>query len=282
MSTPPPNPYTQPQYPQNPQYPQQTQYPQNPQGYGGPPPGPYQQQPYPGAGGPGGWGGLPMAPPVPPPKKDRTVMVLSIVVASIAALAAVAWLVNNVIRPAGERATGAGFPKAEYRLTLPPTLLHGKYKLADDQSDKHQGALAGTSEANIRDPRGSVAQYVSASESGVLVISGLHGRIKDPELARTKLLAGAGQADGSSIVVPAADFTPAGSDVPVSCQVVVTQQTTGGKTTLPMCAWADGNTSASVAIVTPETAKQSPQEVDLKAMAEATVKVRRETRQPIG
>lgn len=68
----------------------------------------------------------------------------------------------------------------------------------------------------------------------------------------------------------------------MSCQVVVTQQTTGGKTTLPMCAWADGNTSASVAIVTPETAKQSPQEVDLKAMAEATVKVRTETRQPIG
>ncbi|MFK4223989.1 hypothetical protein [Streptomyces sp. NPDC019890] len=266
MSTPPPNPYTQPQYPQQqPPYPQQGYAPQPPAGY------PYaqpQQYPYPQQYG-GGWG----APP--PPPKNKGPMIALITVASIAGIFAISWFGNNVV---GGGSSGTGFPAAEYRLTLPKTLLDGKYKLSDDQSAKHQEELAGTSEANIRDAKASVAQYLSASESGVLIVSGMHGRIKDPDEARTKILGGAGKSDGSTIVVPPKDFTPAGSEVTITCQVMTTEQTGGGTNTLPMCAWADSNTNVAVGLTTVRTSKQSPEEVDLTSVAEATVKIRAEMR----
>jgi hypothetical protein len=45
---------------------------------------------------------------------------------------------------------------------------------------------------------------------------------------------------------------------------------------------ADDNTSAAVALTNVQIAKQTPEEVDLKAVAEATLKVREATRKPIG
>lgn len=269
MSTqPPPNPYTQPQYPQHPQYPQQGYAPQ-----------PQYQQPYPGTGGPAyGWG----APPPPPPRKNQGPKIAIITMASIAGVFAFAWFGNNVVGGGSGGSSGESFPQAEYQLTLPETLLDGKYKLGDDQSDKGQDGLAGTSEANIRDAKATVAQYLSKSESGVLVISGLYGRIKDPDAARTSILKGAGDSDGSTIAVPAKDFTPAGAEVTITCQVLTTEQTDGGTSTLPMCAWADDNTSVAVALTDVQIAKQTPEEVDLKAVAETTLKVREETRKPIG
>ncbi|MFF4231066.1 hypothetical protein [Streptomyces sp. NPDC001820] len=271
MSTPPPNPYTQPQYPQQ-QYPQ---YPQ--QGYA---PQPQYQQPYPGQGGPAyGWG----APPPPPPQKNQGPKIALITLACIAGVFALSWFGNNVVGGGGSggSSSSGSFPVAEYQLTLPQTLLDGKYKLTGDLSEKGQDGLAGTSEANMRDAKAVVAQYTSQSETGALVISGGYGRIKDPDEARTKILKGAGESDGSTIAVPAKDFTPAGSEVTISCQVLTTEQTGGGTTTLPMCAWADGNTNAAVALTNARIAKQTPEEVDLKAVAEATLKVREETRKPI-
>lgn len=269
------SPYGQPQFPQQAPYPPHPQQGHPQQGYGGQPPHPqppYTQQPYPGPGGPAGWG----APP-PPKKKNNAGLIVGITLAVITAVLGLSWFGNNVV------GGGESFPAAEYRLTVPPTLLDGKYKLADDRSAATQDQLAGTSEKTIKDAKSAVAQYTSASGTGVLVISGLHGRIADPDAARDKLLSGAGDADGTTVAVPAKDVTPAGSEVPVSCQVVVTEQAGGGgKATLPVCAWADDNTSASVALVTPETATKSPEEIDLKAVAEATVKVREETRRPIG
>ncbi|MGW3623794.1 hypothetical protein [Streptomyces sp. NPDC000880] len=265
MSTPPPpNPYTQPQYPQYPQ-----------QGYA---PQPQYQQPYPGTGGPAyGWG----APPPQPPKKNQGPKIALITLACIAGVFAFAWFGNNVVG-GGSGGSSGSFPQAEYQLTLPETLLDGEYKLGEDQSDKRQDGLAGTSDANIRDAKAAVAQYLSTSESGVLVISGMYGRIKDPDEARTSILEGAGESDGSTIAVPAKDFTPAGSEVTITCQVLTTEQTGGGTSTLPMCAWADDNTNAAVGLTNVQIAKQSPEEVDLKAVAEATLKVREETRKPIG
>ncbi|MET7617111.1 hypothetical protein [Streptomyces sp. NPDC005408] len=271
MSTPPPNPYGQPQYPQPQQYPQQ--------GYGGQPPYPqprYGRPPYPGQGG---WGGLPTAPPIPPPKKNRTGLTITLALGSVVLLLGIAWFGNNVtVRKGG----GSGFPEAQYRLTLPPTLLDGKYKLDKDLSDSTQDELAGTSQANIRDAKGTTARYLSQAEGGVLVLSGMHGRIKDPDEARSSILKGAGDAKGSTIAVPPKDFTPAGSEVTVTCQVLTSEQEDGGTSAFAMCAWADDNTNAAVALTSVKTAKQSPEEIDLEAAAVATVKVREETRQPIG
>ncbi|MGI5398233.1 hypothetical protein ACQEVG_02005 [Streptomyces sp. CA-135486] len=269
MSTPPPNPYSQPQYPQQPYPQQQPPYPQ--QGYAPQPPAGYphaQPQQY-----GGGWG----APP--PPPKNKGPMIALITVASLAGIFAISWFGNNVV---GGGSSGTAFPAAEYELTLPATLLDGEYKLSDDQSAKHQEKLAGTSEANIRDAKAAVGQYLSTSASGVLIVSGMHGRIKNPDEARTKILGGAGKSDGSTIVVPPKDFTPAGSEVTITCQVLTTEQTGGGTNTLPMCAWADANTNVAVGLTTVRISKQSPEEVDLKSMAEATVKIRAEMRKPLG
>ncbi|MFI1399387.1 hypothetical protein [Streptomyces sp. NPDC020681] len=279
MSTPPPNPYTQPQFPQQqpqfPSYPQAQPQAQPQPGYGAQPPYPYQQQPYPGQGGPGGWG----APP-PPPRKNKGPMIALITVGAIAAVAAFSWFGNNVVG-GGSGGSSESFPEATHELTRPQTLLGGRYKLDDDMSEDYQDELAGTSEANIRDAQGSMARYLSQAEGGVLIVSGMHGRIKDPDEARSRILKGAGDSDGSTIAVPAKDFTPAGSEVAITCQVLTTKQTDGAASTLPMCAWADGNTTAAIALTSVKTAKQSPQEVDLKAVVEETVKVREEMRRPI-
>ncbi|MEU0371483.1 hypothetical protein ABZ070_14695 [Streptomyces sp. NPDC006283] len=286
MSTPPnpygqqPHPYGQPQYPQQSPYPQQQPgYPQQQAPY--PQPGYGQQQPYPGAGG--GWGNpLPYAPPVPPPKrKNRTGLTISLAFGLVALILGLAWFGN---RDSGSPGGGeSSFPAAEYRLTAPETLLDGTYELADDQSAERQKQLESSTvdESNIRDPKATVAQYTSASEGGVLVISGMHGRIKDPDTARESILRGAAGADGSALAVPAKDFTPAGSEVTITCQVVTMDQTGGGTAPLPICAWADDNTNASVTLVTDGTAKKSPEAIDLESAAATAAKVREEIRRPL-
>ncbi|MGX1504342.1 UNVERIFIED_CONTAM: hypothetical protein RKD43_002967 [Streptomyces graminofaciens] len=126
-----------------------------------------------------------------------------------------------------------------------------------------------------------MAQYTSASEGGVLVLSGMHGRIRNPDTAREKMLDGAATADGATLAVPAKDVTPAGSDVTVTCQVVTMAQDGGGTASLPICAWADENTSASVTVVTAATSTKSPQDIDLEAAAEMTTQVREQVRKPL-
>ncbi|MFE2166131.1 hypothetical protein ACFXB3_13835 [Streptomyces sp. NPDC059447] len=265
----PPSPYGGGQYPQQP-FPQQ--YP--PQPY---PPQPFPQQPYPGQGP---WGQPPMGP---PPGRNRTGLVAGIVIGSVVVLGVLGFVVKQ-IADAGSVVSGSGFPAAEYRLTVPKTLLAGEFVLAQDLSDSEGGkAIKNSYDPKIRNPQPVVGQYTSttAKGPGVLVVSGMYGQFKDPAGARRKMLAGAADADGASVAVPARDVTPPGFDITVSCEVLTSKQD-GVTVTLPMCAWADGNTGASVAVVTPETSQQAPGSVDLAKVAETTAKVRAEARQPIG
>ncbi|RSS84074.1 hypothetical protein [Streptomyces sp. WAC06614] len=288
MSTPPPP--SQPPHAPGPYAPHQTgrPHPYGAQPHGGPQPYaayPPQQQPYP---APTGWG----PPPMGPPQRNRTGLVVGIVAAVAAGLLAAGFVVANL----GGSGSGSGgatgpadstasdFPEAKYRLTVPKTLLGGTYALDQDLSQtKGKEALDGAYDPKIRDPKPAVGQYSSTSptEKGALVISGMYGRFKDPAGARQKMLAGAAQSDGATVAVPPKDITPAGAEVTVSCQVLTTTEQ-GVKVTLPMCAWADGNTGASVAMVTEKTSRQSPTTIDLDAMATTTLKVRTETRQPLG
>jgi hypothetical protein len=200
-----PNPYGPPQYQQYQQYPQQPGYPQYPQQAGHPQQGHGQ---HPAAGG---WGGpAPYGPPPVPPKKNRTGLVVGLSLGAIPLILLLAWFGNNVDLRSDRAGGGSGFPAAEYGLTVPKTLLDGKYELADDQSDQRQEQLEAypVDESLIRDPQATVAQYTSVSEGGVLVVSGMHGRIKDPAAAREKILDGAATAEGATLSVPAKDFTP--------------------------------------------------------------------------
>lgn len=292
MTTPPPQPpqgpYGAPQGPYGPpQQPQQNPYAQQPVPRQQPVPGQQQpygypqqpQQPQPwGAPAPGapGWPGMP------PPRRSRTGLVVGITLGALVMAGGIAFgvsrLVDEVDKAGGIPSVG-DFPEAEYRLTVPKTLLDGEYTLQTDSSSTDGKDIEGTYDPSIRDAKAVVTQYTSGS-GGTLVISGLWGRIKGPEFTRDKILEGAVQNEGMTIAVPAREFTPAGYGITVSCQVVRSKEG-GVSSTLPMCAWGDDNTASFVAVITAETALQDPQEVDLDKAALDTAKVRAESRKPI-
>ncbi|WNI22455.1 hypothetical protein [Streptomyces sp. ITFR-16] len=292
MTTPPPQPpqgpYGAPQGPYGPPQPPQNPYAQQPlpgqqQPFPGQQPGSgYPQTPPPqpwGAVGPGGPGfpGMPA-----PPRKNRTGLVVGIVVGALVVAGGIAFGVSRLIDSAdGGGLPGAGsFPEAEYRLTVPKTLLEDEYTLFKDSSATDGRDIEETYDPSIRDAKAVVVQYTSKS-GGTLVVSGLWGRIKGPDFTRDKILEGAAGTDGMTVAVPAREFRPAGYDITVSCQVVRSKE--GAVTsTLPMCAWGDGNTASFVAVVTARTALQDPDEVDLDKAALDTAKVRSEMRKPIG
>ncbi|SFN38598.1 MULTISPECIES: hypothetical protein [unclassified Streptomyces] len=251
-----PQPYgQQPHVPQ--QYPPQ-QYPPPPQQYGAPHPAGWQP---------------------PPPPKSRTGLVLGLVggVVGLVVLGAVGlWVV-------GTQST-SGFPEAEYKLALPETVLDGEYKLAQDLSDTEGSQVEDEAEGafDARDVTAAVAQYAPAGDGaeGALIVSGMYGRFKNTDAARDNMLKGAAGVSSITVVVPPEDYTPGDSDLTISCQVV-TQNQAGSKITYPMCAWADGNTGASVAELSVESVGQDASKVDVEAFAERTLQVRSELRQPI-
>ncbi|WP_326672438.1 hypothetical protein [Streptomyces sp. NBC_01257] len=291
MTTPPPQPRQGPYDPQQGPYgpPRQGPYvppqqpPQNP--YGGQP---VPRQPpygYPQAPPPQPWGGPafggPGFPGMPPPKRSRAGLIAGIVVGALVVAGGIAFGVARLVDAAddGGLPVAGGFPAAEYRLTVPRTLLDDEYTLAKDLSSTEGREIEKTYDPSIRDAKAVVTQYTSDS-GGTLVISGLWGRIKGPEFTRDKILEGAAENDGMTIAVPAREFTPDGYGITVSCQVVRSKEG-AVSSTLPMCAWGDGNTASFVAVVTAETALQDPEEVDLEKAALDTAKVRAESRKPI-
>lgn len=278
MSTPPPpqgpygppNPYGGQQPPQGPYasgpYPQQPP-PQQP--YGTPYP---QQQPY-------GWGAPPTAP---PPRRRRTGLVLGIVGGVVALVVAVVVGLALV----GEKVTGGSFPKAEYTLALPQTLVDGRYELAKDLSDTEGQKVEKEAEGawDAKDMRAVVGQYSLGGDQtkGTLVVSGMYGRFNHTELTRKNMMRGAAEGAGAKVAVPAQDFHPEGAQgITVSCEVL-TQTQLGTRVTVPVCGWADGNTGASVAEVTTAGMSQDPSEVDLDKAAATTAQIRKEMRKPIG
>ncbi|WP_328887095.1 hypothetical protein [Streptomyces sp. NBC_00316] len=267
------NPYAQPNSPYGQQPPHQSPGQQPSYGY------PQQQLPPQGAPqGPWGQPGMPAWPGAQPPKKKRTGLIIGIAAAALVAVGALAYTVSQVAG-AGKSVAG-GFPDATYQLTVPKKLLDEEYTLAADTSSTDGKAVEEVRDLSVRDVKAVVTQYTSA-KGGVLVISGMWGRIKMPELTRDKILEGAAGEKGMTVVVPAREFTPDGYDITVSCQVV-TSKDAGRTSTIPMCAWGDDNTAAFVGLVTAEIAAQDPKDVDLEQAAADTAQVRAESRKPIG
>ncbi|MFE3145098.1 hypothetical protein ACFXJ6_00235 [Streptomyces sp. NPDC059218] len=292
---PPQGPYGPPQpQPQGPYGPPQPQGPYGPP-QAQPPNGSYPQQPsygppqqqvppqgawgQPGVPGQPGYPGQPGWPGAQPPKKKRTGLVVGITVAVLAVVGGLGYTAFKVM-DIGKSVAGSGFPPAEYRLTAEQKLLDGEFTLASDMSREKGKEIEDTYDPSIRNAKAVVAQYSSA-KGGALVLSGMWGQLKSPELARSKMLSGAAEADGATLAVPAKKFTPDGYDITVECQVLQ-QKSNGTMTSFPMCAWGDGNTGAMVAVITPETAVKAPGSIDLSRLAADTAKVRSESRKPIG
>ncbi|MFF9153563.1 hypothetical protein ACF1AB_15175 [Streptomyces sp. NPDC014846] len=268
----PPQPPQQP-YPNQPQPPYGQQPPQaapGPYGSPYPPQQPYPaqpgaQQPYP------AWGTPPMGP---PPKKRRVGLIIGIVAGVVVAVVAVLVVLGMVAE--------SGFPEAENKLTLPQTLLDGKYQLSKDLSGSEGKKIESEADGawDAKDTHGVVGSYGLGGDEnkGTLVVSGMYGRFKNTDAARKNMMKGAAEGASAKVAVPPKDFD---LDVTVSCEVL-TQDQLGTKITLPMCAWADDNTGATVAEVTTEGVTQDPSEVDLEALAKQTLKIRSEAVKSIG
>lgn len=269
----------QPPYGQQSPYGQQAPYgqpqPQNPGPYGSPypPQGPQgpQQPPY------QGWGGMPPVVP-PPPKKSRVGLILGIVGGAVVLI--VGGLV--ALGAIGYKAATT-FPDAKNKLTLPQTLLDGKYELAKDLSDTEGKKIGDEADGawDAKDTHGVVGSYSLGGDDtkGTLVVSGMYGRFKNTDEARRNMMKGASEGSGAKIAVPAKDFDLGG--ITISCEVL-TQEQLGSKMTLPMCAWADDNTGASIALVDTPHLTEDPAQVDLAALARQTLQVRSEAVKPIG
>lgn len=240
--------------------PQQQQPP-----YGNPYP---QQQPY-------GWG----APPVAPPPKGRRVGLVLGIVGGVVALGVASSVMRGV-----EEASGS-FPDAEYALALPKTLVDGRYELAEDRSDSEGRELEEQADGawDAKDVKVVIGEYALAGDQtgSTLMVMGMYGRFKYPDATRKEMMKGAGDGDGTEIVVPAQDFHPDGADgVTITC-VVSTQTQLGTKVTVPACGWTDGNTGGSVIEVATDAVSQDPSEVDLDKAAATAAQVRSEMRKRI-
>ncbi|MEO3874778.1 hypothetical protein ABGB18_38835 [Nonomuraea sp. B12E4] len=263
MSTPPP--------PQPPYGGQPTPPPPRPAPYP-PPPGPqpygapYPQQPNP------AWGGAPPFGP-PPPKRRRVGLVLGLVGGGLGVVVVIAVALAVI----GLR-SGSGLPDARFALTLPKTLIDGRFQLAQDLSDSEGQKIedeAGAGYVEITDS--VVGQYTLGGDQakGVLVLSGMYGRFRDTNVSRENMLKGAAEADGVTVAAAPKVFTQKGMPT-VSCEVL-TQKKLDTTVTYPLCAWTDDNTGAAVGVITPKSAAQDPSTIDLQFYAKLTLQVRSET-----
>jgi hypothetical protein len=268
--------------------------PPTPQGpYGPPAPygpsNPYAQQPAPHYGAPPysqpgqpgppaqpsyGWGHMPpMAPP--PPKKSRVGLVLGIVGGAVVAVVAALALIGSTV-------ARSSLPAAEFSLTLPQTLVDGRFELAEDLSDSQGAAVEKEAEGawDAKVTEAVVGRYSLNGDpaKGVLLLSGMYGRFRNADHMSRGMLKGAGDADGVTVTEGPRGFPREGSPT-VYCEVL-TQEQAGTTATYPLCAWTDDNTSAMV-VPPATTASRNPTAMPLAAYARMTLQIRSEAREPL-
>lgn len=229
------------------------------------PQSPYQTPLYP-------WG----APPQAPPEKSRIGLMVAIiggVFLLIVALLATLILVGKKV--------DSSYPRAEFVLAVPGTLLDGGYELAKDDSPV-QGRKLERSwrlDWDAKAVHGVVAVYRPHNgDRGDLIVTGMYGRFRNTGQVRARVLADNGSSTSrAKAVVPPKDVTPSGSRIKVDCEVVTRTWADGASLTYPVCAWADGNTWARVADMTFHTAMN----VDLKSAARTALRIRSEMLKPM-
>lgn len=232
-----------------------------------PPPPPFGRpvQPY---GTPYPYGG----PPSPPPGNSRVGLVLGIVGGGVALLMVIALAVVVWVR------AGSAFHEAGYALTLPETLVGGRFELVEDLSDsggrQELAEDADTWSVQVTDV--VTGRYAPGGDQGegMLMLTGLYGELRSPGVAREGLLEGVGETDGVTVEVEAEEFAQSGSPT-VGC-AVLSHGDLGATVVYPVCAWADDNTAALVFVLTEKTAEQDPFDVDLSFYARLTLRVRSE------
>ncbi|KPC79948.1 hypothetical protein [Streptomyces sp. NRRL S-4] len=279
MSMPPQGPYGPPPTPHGPygQQPQPGPYGQQHPPGGHPPQPAYAYPPQAAPGPPGPWGhpGVPGWQPR-PPRRTRAGLVVGLVLGVSVLVVGLGFGAFTLV----DKGADAAFPEATHKLVVPEKVLDGEFTLAEDLSDTEGKEIEDAPDPRVRDGEAAVAHYAT-EEGGVLVLSGMYGRLASPVSMREEILKGAAGAEGAEAVVPPREFEPDGYGITVECQVV--RWTDLGTTTYaPMCAWGDANTAAMVAVIRPTETAEDAQSVDLTRAAEETAMVRAEIRRPLG
>ncbi|PRH80170.1 hypothetical protein C6N75_05505 [Streptomyces solincola] len=220
----------------------------------------------------------------PPPRKGRGGTVALLVIGGLVVLGALGYGVKSIADGVGGVSSSGAFPKAEYKLTVPKSLLDGEYTLLQDLSGTEGAALTGKTSADTRADGAAIGQYTAQGEQGgkVIVLSGFHGQVKKPHLERGSVLRGAATAENATVAKPAEDVTPTGSDTAIECAVLSAEGADGSPVLFPMCAWGDANTVAGVAFMDTAATDAQAGDFDLAEAAERTVAIRAEVRTPIG
>ncbi|MEV5511101.1 hypothetical protein [Streptomyces orinoci] len=241
--------------PPPPPTPPQQPYPANPYGAAAPPyPHP---QPYP-------WGG----PPVPPPRRGLGPgAITAIVLGSIAGVVCLGLLATVLLAHSDDTSS------PRYRLTVPKSLLHGRYTLDEDMSQTLADHLGSRSGPNERHMKAAAGKYSSSGDPQLLLASGLYGQIRNPKRALASMLKGMSEADGAHINTAPRELTPSGTEEPITCEVLGYTRY-GAPGTLTVCGWSDHSTVATVS--SPDS-----HHPDLQAAAKRAADVRNEMRVPL-
>ncbi|UNS98326.1 hypothetical protein MMF93_19115 [Streptomyces tubbatahanensis] len=264
--------------------------------------GGFGQPGYPGSAGPGGPGGPgPLGPyggppPGPPPNRSNKVVALVVGAVLVVALAVAGTLLfvsgddgdkgdkaksehseapADDTEPSKDSEEPTPSPTAsetEYELAFPKTLDGGSYKLKDDLSDSVDTGNPGE-EAHL-------GSYADAAGTSRLLYGAASGEdYGNPEMSKNQMMDGMESGSAMDVAVKRRDYTPTGSDDPLTCEVLVkTQQ--GRKLTIPVCAWSDPGTAAYVAKDSLDTYSVDPKDVDLQKWADRVDGIRDEVRTP--
>ncbi|MEU5213023.1 hypothetical protein [Streptomyces sp. NPDC020742] len=192
-------------------------------------------------------------------------------------------VIGGVIAPAvlsggGGGGTGTSSAGPKYKITVPQSLVGGKYSLTKDVSQQ-MGAQVPSDGVNAHDVRAAGGQYTGGTKS--LVVSGIYGSMDDPEEGIDHMINGMTTSPGVEVAVADKEFTPSGGGEPLKCGVDV-KQVAGQKVTVPFCAWGTSSTTGTVAQTDAAELEKAPDSVDLQDLADEVSKIRSEVQVPDG
>jgi hypothetical protein len=173
---------------------------------------------------------------------------------------------------------GADTSLPRYKVSLPKTLVDGKYKLAKDM----------TAEAEAKNPdlgpddNEYTAIYSGSSAKEQIVYTGLNSDATGGDSVTEsddKALDNMEESPSVDVAVPRREITPSGADEPLTCEVM-TKAEGGQKLSVPACAWGDRGSVGLVAENSYDTLLTTPKAVDLEAFADQVNTVRDEVRSP--
>lgn len=201
----------------------------------------------------------------------------------MAAVAVVSLGIGLLVRVGSQGSEGRSGGH-RYRLALPHTLDAGTYTLSQNTSGDASAGLGpdggGPGMRDMTALSGSYKGSAGAAAHELLDVDGAYGTVDDPGRAVSGILGFMADSGEGEVAVPAARITPAGAEEPLTCEVLKSTSDSGAAGFLPMCACADSDTVAAVAVANRLSLAVSTRSVDLTAFAERVNTIRNEVRVP--